>query len=71
MKAKIGFLDEAEGQRSSVRLQMLLTLIFSFVVIGYQVYVDKIDYLLCLTLLCAAFAPKLLQKFAEIKTSKE
>ena len=67
MKPKIGFLDEAEGQRSSIRLQMLLTLIFAFVVIGYQVYADKSDYLLQLTLLCAAFTPKVLQKFTEVK----
>ena len=65
---KTGFLEEKEGVKSSMRLFSLLTLIFTFAVIGWQVYAQQVDYLLCLTLLCAAFAPKLLQKFAEAKT---
>jgi hypothetical membrane protein len=68
---KIGFFDEDEGVRSSIRLQMFLTLIFAFIVIGYQVYKNQVDYLLALTLLVGAFAPKVLQKFAEIKELKD
>ena len=66
---KTGFFEEKEGVRSAIRLQMFMTMLFSFVIIAYQVYVQQVDYLLCLTLLCAAFAPKLLQKFAETKTN--
>lgn len=64
---KIGFFEEAEGVKSSVRLQMFLTTLFTFLVIGYQVYMNTVDYLLCLTLLGASFTPKVISKFAEMK----
>jgi len=66
---KVGFFEEGEGVKSSIRLQMFMTTLFTFVVIGYQVYHNNVDYLLALTLLTASFAPKVLQKFAEnVKT---
>jgi hypothetical protein len=66
---KTGFFEEAPGVKSAIRLQMFMTMIFTFFVIGYQVYTKEVDYLLCLTLLVASFVPKLLQKFAEAKTA--
>lgn len=66
---KIGFFDEDEGVRSSIRLQMFLTLLFAFIVIGYQVYAkDGADFELALLLLTGAFAPKVISKFAEVRT---
>ena len=70
MKEKTGFFEEEPGVKSSIRLQMFCTMIFAFIVIGYQTYVNENhtpDFLTMLTLLIAAFAPKLLQKMAEYK----
>jgi len=65
---KTGFFEEAPGVKSSIRLQMFLTLIFAFLIIGYQVYKkDGADFELALLLLSAAFVPKVISKFAEIK----
>jgi hypothetical protein len=67
---KVKFWEEKPGHQSSIRLQMFLTLIFAFCVIGYQTIVNENhvpDFLTMLVLLTAAFAPKLLQKFAELK----
>jgi hypothetical protein len=72
MKKKIGFFEEAEGVRSSTRLFSFLTLLFAFIFSWYYLIVDikPIDtmFLTMLSLLLlAAFAPKHLQKIAELK----
>ena len=67
---KVGFFYEKEGVKSAVRLQMFLTLIFSFLVIGYQVYIrpdHDFEFLNGLLLLTASFTPKVIQKFAELR----
>lgn len=68
---KTGYFDEAPGVKSSIRLQMFLTLMFAFAVIGYQVWQAKVDFELAMLLLVAAFTPKVVQKFAEVKTVKD
>ena len=67
---KIGFFEVKPGNKSSIRLQMFLTLIFSFFVIGYQVVMTENhtpDLLTMITLLTASFTPKLIQNVKEIK----
>lgn len=67
---KTGFFETSPGHKSSIRLQMFLTLIFAFLVIGYQVVANENhtpDFLTMLTLLTAAFTPKLIQNVSEIK----
>ena len=66
---KIGFFEEKSNgdiAKSSIRLQMFLSMIFSFIVIGYQVYTGQVDLLLAITLLTASFTPKVVSKFAEL-----
>jgi len=61
---KTGFFESGPGRKSSIRLQMLMTLVFSFLVIGYQVVVNENhvpDFLTMITLLTASFTPKLIQ----------
>ena len=65
---KVGFFESSEGRKSSIRLQMFLTMIFTFIVIGYQVVVNENhtpDFMTMITLLTASFTPKLIQKISE------
>jgi len=74
MENKIGFFEEQPGQKSSTRLQMFITMFFAFLVIGYQTYANEShtpDFLTMVVLLSAAFAPKTIQKFAEINELKK
>jgi hypothetical protein len=67
---KTGYFETEPGKKSSIRLQMFLTMFFAFIVIGYQTYATEThtpDFLTMITLLTAAFAPKLLQKLQEVK----
>lgn len=65
---KTRFFEEKPGHKSSIRLQMFLTLIFAFLVIGYQTYnTGNPDFVTMLTLLTAAFTPKVISKYAELK----
>ena len=67
---KTGYFETEPGKKSSIRLQMFITMFFAFIVIGYQTYAIEThvpDFLTMLTLLTAAFAPKLLQKLQETK----
>lgn len=59
------YLEERKGVDSLIRLQSLLTLFFSFVVIVWQMVNGIIYFELDLLLITASFAPKALQKFAE------
>jgi hypothetical protein len=72
MKNKIGFFEEEEGVRSMTRLMSFLTLLFTFLFAWYYLIVDAkpIDTMflsLFFLLLLASFAPKYLQKIAELK----
>jgi len=65
---KSGFFEEEEGVKSSIRLQMFITMFYSFMVIGYMTVVNENhtpDFLTTITLLIASFAPKLLQNISE------
>lgn len=70
MKAKL--LQDAEGNASSTRLQMILTTVFAFLIIGYQVYTTgtfgSIDAVILLT---AAFAPKSIRDLSDLKINKK
>jgi hypothetical protein len=63
------FLEETPGNKSYVRLQSLMTLIFFFVITGYQVYKETVNFELIVLLGTLAVAPKLIQKFSEQKIS--
>lgn len=62
------YLEERNGVSSLIRLQSLITLFFSFGIIIWQMIIDKINIELDVLLITASFAPKALQKFAEVKT---
>jgi hypothetical protein len=67
---KIGFFEFKAGHKSSIRLQMFLTLLFTFLVVGYQTYIQENhtpDFLTMITLLTASFTPKLIQNLKESK----
>lgn len=59
------YLEEHEGVDSLIRLQSLMTLIFAFVMITWQMTEGNIYFDLDALLITASFAPKALQKFAE------
>ena len=65
---KIGYFEDLKNGnivKSSIRLQMFLTMFYSFFIIAYQLYADKVDIVLDTLLLTAAFVPKVVSKFAE------
>lgn len=64
---KVRYLEEKRGIRSLIRLQSIVTLLFTLFVIGYQVWTDNINVELDALLVFAAFAPKSVQKFAEAR----
>ena len=69
-----GFFESKPGVKSSVRLQMFLTMLFTFVVLGYQIVVNENhapDFMTMITLLTASFTPKLIQNVSEIKKNKD
>ena len=54
---------------SSIRVQMFCTMFFAFLYMGYQTWqAGNFDFMNGVLLLAASFTPKLIQKFAEIKT---
>lgn len=61
------FFKESDGKDSLIRLQSFLTLLFAFAVIIYQLITQNVFIKLDFLLILAAFVPKSLQKFAEIK----
>ena len=64
---RIGFFSDNNGNLSSVRLFSFLSLLFSFLLASYATYANAIpvSFPLILSYLTAAFAPKVVQKFAE------
>ena len=56
-------------ETSSIRVQMFCTMFFAFLYMGYQTYESgNFDFMNGVLLLAASFTPKLIQKFAEMKT---
>ena len=62
---KTGFFESSPGKKSSTRLQMFITMLFAFAVVGFQVYSGKVDIVLTILLFTAAFAPKQVQNISE------
>jgi len=62
-----GYFEDNKGNKSSIRLQSFLTLLFAFAAIGFMIYQNQIDYTIAFLLLVAAFAPKQIQNIAESK----
>lgn len=69
MKTLKKYLEERHGVNSLMRLQSLLTLLFSFVIISIQIAKGTIYLELDILLISASFAPKTVQKFAEFADS--
>lgn len=71
-KYKIGFLDEDEGVRSSVRLFSFLSLI-SALFIGIWDVINKqpVHLDMIITLLAYSGGTKIAQKYAEVSTNKK
>ena len=71
---KTGYFEELKGDnvsKSSIRLQMFITMFYSFLVIGYQVYTTgQADIVLASILLASSFTPKVVSKFAENISNK-
>ena len=62
---KVGFLEEAPGERSSMRLMCFIALVGA-IVFGFMELQAKVPFPNITTMfLVAAFAPKAVQKFAE------
>ena len=57
--------EESGGKVSLMRLQSFLTLLFSFAIIIYQLWMSKVYIELDILLVSAAFLPKSIQKYAE------
>jgi len=73
MKAKVGYFDEAEGVRSSMRLMNFLSLLISGGIACFAIGTKQLDVnvIAIVTLfLVGAFAPKAIQKYAEMKEAK-
>jgi hypothetical protein len=73
MKAKVGFFYEAEGVKSSMRLQSFIALLISAAISGFAIGTKQLDanVIAIVTLfVVAAFVPKAIQKYAEIKETK-
>lgn len=64
------YLEERKGVNSLIRLQSLLTLIFSFIIITWQMIEGEIHVELDALLITASFTPKVMQKFAEARIYK-
>lgn len=74
----IGFLQEDKDQRSAMRLMCFLTLLFAFFITWIVVIanleagteISQFELVLIFLLFLAAFAPKAVQKFAEVQAEK-
>jgi hypothetical protein len=65
---KTGFLEEAPGNSSFVRLQSLLMTVLFMAVTLWQTYHGHFDFEILLLLAAFATGPKVVQKFVESKT---
>jgi len=64
----VGFFEEKEGVKSSIRLNSFISLIAGILYIFFATYSHQLDansIAIFFGLLVAAFTPKLVQKFAE------
>ncbi len=73
---KTGFLEEAPGVKSSIRLNSLILLFFfmgfnTLMALSDAFVIDSMFVTYNFVLLIAIFVPKYLQKFAEVKKNGE
>jgi len=59
---------EANGQISNIRVMSFLCLFYLFFLATYQTLRDNINFEILVLFAVCAFAPKVVQKFAEPKT---
>lgn len=64
-----GFLEEADGSKSYVRLQSLVLTILFVAVVSFQAYKGNFNFEILLLLASFATGPKVIQKFMEAKTT--
>ncbi len=67
-RPKMYFWEEAAGVQSSIRVQMILSMFFTFYIIDWMVQNDKIDITVIVLLLLASFTPKVLSKISEVRS---
>ena len=70
---KVGFFEETEGVKSSMRLMSFVSLLTSIAISIISVLNNQLDsnvLILISSFIIGAFAPKSIQKFAENKVSK-
>jgi len=70
---KIGFFEEAEGVKSSMRMNCHISLWAGIAIALFSVATNQVDantIALSTLFIVAAFAPKAIQKFAEVKDVK-
>jgi len=68
MKAKVGFFDESEGIRSSMRMMCFISLMIAAAVTFFSIGTKQLDVnviAVVVLFVVAAFAPKAIQKYAE------
>lgn len=68
MKYKVGFFDEGEGVRSSMRLMCFISLILAAAISFFAIWTKQLDVnviALVVLFVVGAFAPKAIQKYAE------
>lgn len=63
-----GYLQDDNGQPSSMRLMSVMVLCFGFLVVGFQIYTGReVTIELFYACMVAAFCPKVVQKLVELK----
>lgn len=75
-KNKVGYWEEAPGQKSSTRLNSFILLLLFVFINGYRTISNECEFdfnfiMFDLILLIGIFAPKYLQKIAELKFGKQ
>ena len=68
---KDSFFKDAAGKKSSQKLQMFLTLLFTFLVLGYQTYEQgTFNIMDAVVLFTASFLPKSIRDLKELTNKK-
>ena len=66
---KVGYFTDSKGNPSAMRLNSHLSLWMAFISAGLTLYTDNLNGVWITTMfIVGAFAPKAVQKFAEMKT---
>lgn len=68
MKTKVGFFDESEGVKSSMRLMCFISLMIAASISFFSIWTKQLDVnviAIVVLFVVGAFAPKAIQKYAE------